>query len=110
LLYRDFISTESTVINLRIFSLRKKEVFPLCGNAHAVEKDTETLATESVLCPDILKYSVKFLFFIEKIKSKRWTEELYSLYMEEVDFHCFTVHFYSQCVMVPIMHLFLIKH
>jgi hypothetical protein len=25
-------------------------------------------------------------------------------------FHCFTVHFNSLCVMVPLMHLFVIKH
>jgi hypothetical protein len=33
-----------------------------------------------------------------------------SLFHRAFQFHCFTVHFNSQCVMVQLMHLYVIKH
>jgi hypothetical protein len=38
------------------------------------------------------------------------SEELTSVSKAIQKFHCFTVHFNSLCVMVQLMHLFVIKH
>jgi hypothetical protein len=40
----------------------------------------------------------------ERDKDKRSTKQT------PVQFHCFTVHFNSLCVIVQLMHLFVIKH